>query len=913
MQIVDTSVYVGPNVFAKKPLIRLTVDLHRRAGTPVSDYADLLIEPLLKYVPPLEQAVAEDGTPFLDRARTAPDCGLGDLMAQVALALQVHAGAPAETAFSRPSTHEDEVEVLFGYESEEIGLEAGDVARALILDLIAPDEDTTEAAIEEMLEDFMYYVERRALGPSALSLVRAAEERDIPWVRLNDASLIQVGQGRYQKRIEAALSSQTSQIATEIASDKELCMRLLGDLGLPVPDQRYARDREDAADLADRIGFPVVLKPVDGNHGRGVVVNVTTPEEAMEAYDIAEEEGSGVIVESMIPGDDHRLLVVNGKLVAAAKRMPGHVLGDGQSTIAALVDKVNEDPRRGKGHENMLTLLVLDEAADRLLEEKGYTHDTVPEAGEVVFLRKTANLSTGGTAIDVTDVIHPDNRLMAERAIMGVGLDIGGVDFLTTDITQSYRDTGGAICEVNAGPGLRMHLSPSEGTPRDVGGAIMDMLFPEGSRSRIPVAALTGTNGKTTTARMLAHVLKMAGHTVGNTSTDAVYIDGTMTVKGDMTGPTAASMVLRDPTVDMAVLETARGGIVRAGLGYAHCDVGAVLNVTSDHLGLGGVETVDELAEVKRLVVEVAKDAAILNADDIQTLKMADYTTAKNIYYVTARPANPLVREHIKLGKQAVVLEQGLNGDQIVIYDNGQQIPLIWTHLIPATLEGKASHNVENAMFTAAMAYALGLTLDQIRNGLRTFDNSFYQSPGRMNVFDEHGFRVILDYGHNEAAVGAMVDLVERLNPMGKRIVCLTCPGDRRDEDIRAVALKTAGKFDHYICHSDDNPRGRTPTEVPEMIKAVLMEAGVAEEQIQIVPSEDDSVQTGLEMARPHDLLLIFCDGITRSWKKIIYFQPEEAPQPLPPEEVVAAQGFEVPEGYKLFSDERGVRIVRDN
>ncbi|PRY20958.1 cyanophycin synthetase [Aliiruegeria haliotis] len=910
MQIVNTAVYVGPNIYSKQPLIRLTVDLHRRAGRPVADYADEVIAPLLKYVPPLEHAVAEDGTPFLERARSAPDCSLGELMGQVALALQIHAGAPATTAFVRPSTHDDEVEVLLGYESEEIGLEAGDVARDLILDLIAPDDETSEDGIEEMLEDFRYYADRRALGPSALALVRAAEERDIPWVRMNHASMIMVGQGKYQKRIEAALSSQTSQIAVEIAADKELCMRLLGDLGLPVPDQRFARDPEDAADLADRIGFPVVVKPVDGNHGRGVVVNVQTEEEAMEAYAIAEAEGSGVVVESMIPGDDHRLLVVDGKLVAAAKRMPGHVVGDGASTIRQLVDVVNEDPRRGRGHENMLTLLELDDTADKLLEDKGYTQESVPPDGEVVYLRRTANLSTGGSAIDVTDVIHPDNRLMAERAILAVGLDIGGVDFLTTDITQSYRETGGAICEINAGPGLRMHISPSEGEPRDVGGAIMDMLFPEGAPSRIPVAALTGTNGKTTTARMLAHVLKMAGHMVGNTSTDAVYIDGNMTVRGDMTGPTAASMVLRDPTVDMAVLETARGGIVRAGLGYSHCDVGAVLNVTSDHLGLGGVETVEELAEVKRLVVEVAKEVAVLNADDIQTLKMADHTPAERICYVTMDPGHPLVRQHINLGKHAVVLEHGLNGDQIVIYDHGQQIQLIWTHLIPATLEGKATHNVQNAMFAAAMAYSMGLTLDQIRNGLRTFDSSFYQSPGRMNVFDEHGFRVILDYGHNEAAVGAMVDLVDRLQPMGKRIVCLTCPGDRRDEDIHAIAMKAAGRFDHYICHSDDNPRGRTATEVPEMLKATLMEAGVPEAQIQIVPEEEQSVQTALEMARPHDLVLIFCDGITRSWKKIIYFQPKEAPQPVPPEQMAEVQGFDVPEGYKLVSDDRGVRLV---
>ncbi|WP_172327167.1 cyanophycin synthetase [Mangrovicoccus sp. HB161399] len=912
MQIVKTSVYVGPNIYSKKPLIRLTVDLHRRAGKPVSEFAGLLIEPLLDYVPALSKAADETGAPFLERAKTAEDCGLGELMAQLALALQAQAGAPGSLAFSRPARHPDEVEVLFGYESEDIGLMAGDTARDLILDLIAPQDDTSPETIREAVEDFIYFAERNSLGPSALALVKAAEERDIPWVRLNDASLIQVGQGKYQKRIEAALSSQTSHIAVEIAADKELCTKLLSDLGLPVPDQCFVRDAEDAAEVAADFGFPVVIKPIDGNHGRGVTVNVMTEKEAEEAYEIAAKEGSGVVVESMIQGDDHRLLVVDGVLVAAAKRMPGHVVGDGSSTVAALVDKVNEDPRRGKGHENMLTRLELDAVADKLLAEKGYDHGTVPAEGEVVYLRKTANLSTGGTAIDVTDVIHPDNKLMAERAIRAVGLDIGGVDFLTTDITQSYRDTGGAICEINAGPGMRMHIAPSEGEGRDVGGAVMDMLFPEGTPARIPVAALTGTNGKTTTARMLAHVLKMAGFTVGQTSTDAVYVDGNVTVKGDMTGPTAASMVLRDPTVDMAVLETARGGIVRAGLGYQFCDVGAVLNVSSDHLGLGGVETIDELAEVKRLVVEVAKDCAVLNADDIYTLKMAEYTEAKHICYVTRNADNALVREHIKLGKRAVVLEQGLNGDQIVIYEHGHQIPLIWTHLIPATLEGKALHNVENAMFTAAMCFSLGLSLDQIRTGLRTFDNSFFQSPGRMNVFDEHGFRVILDYGHNEAAVGAMVDVVERLKPIGKKIVCVTCPGDRRDQDIKAIAAKVAGKFDHYICHSDDNPRGRTPEEVPGIIRDELIALGVSPEAIDIVPKEEESVQAALDMARPNDLVLIFCDGITRCWKKIIYFKPKEAPQPVPPETLVAAAGFDVPEGYRLMSDERGVRIVLD-
>jgi cyanophycin synthetase len=908
MEIVATAVYVGPNVYAKAPLIRLTVDLHRRADTPVAELAPRLLPPLVAALPGLAAARTETGAPLIARLERDPDARLGELMAQLALAMMNHAGAPAARAFTRPGPHPDEVEVLYGYESEAVGLEAGEVARAVLLDLLDPREDAPTLA--EAIADFDDYAGRRALGPTALALVHAAEARDIPWVRLNDASLIQLGQGRHARRIEAALTSQTSHIAVEIASDKELCARLLADLGLPVPKQRFVRSPEEAVRAATRIGFPVVVKPVDGNHGRGVAVNLATEDEVTEAYEAAEAEGSGVVVESMIAGDDHRLLVVGGRLVA--DDMAGHAArgGDGRSTIEELVAATNRDPRRGAGHENMLTRLELDATAERLLAARGMDARSAPEAGQIVYLRKTANLSTGGTAIDVTDVIHPDNRLMAERAIQAVGLDIGGVDFLTTDIAASWRDTGGAICEINAGPGMRMHIAPSEGQGRDVGGAVVDMLFPAGAPARIPVAALTGTNGKTTTARMLAHLLKMAGHVVGQTSTDAVYIDGVVTVKGDMTGPASASMVLRDPTVDVAVIETARGGIVRAGLGYDFCDVGAVLNVTSDHLGLGGVETLDQLAEVKRLVVEVAKDTAVLSADNAQTLRMAAFTPARHICYVTMNPDNALVREHIRLGKRAVVLERGVNGEQIVIYDNAAQIPLIWTHLIPATLEGKALHNVENAMFAAAMAYALGKPLDQIRNGLRTFDNTFYQSPGRMNVFDEHGFRVILDYGHNEAAVGAMVDLVERLAPIGRRIVCLSCPGDRRDADVRAVAARVAGRFDLYLAHPDDDLRGRGPMEVPEMIRAELVARGVPEQAVVLAPSERASVQAALEAARPNDLVLVFCEAITATWKQIIYFRPAEAPAPPAPERRVAASGFEVPEGWTLVSDERGLRIA---
>lgn len=906
MDIVSLSVYVGPNVHAREAVIRLKLDVRPSYAESLKGLGADVIDRLSAVLPGLAREQAE----WLEALRAGEALSVGDLVGKLALALQHAAGIDGTLAWSGPTDDPDIVEVFYSYGNEDIGVEAGEVACDMLA-AIARGDDEEAADLDKDVDEFLDYAERRSLGPSAMELVRAAQARDIPVYRLNDASLIQVGQGKYQQRIEAALTSKTSHIAVEIASDKNLANNLLADLGLPVPKQRMVYSVDEALGAADRIGYPVVIKPLDGNHGRGVTVDIESEEGIAAAFETADAEGSAVVVETMLRGDDHRLLVVNGQLAAAARRVPGHVKGDGQHTIAELVDIVNQDPRRGVGHENVLTRLELDDPAKALLEEKGYTAETVPAEGEEVYLRKTANISTGGTAVDVTDTIHPDNKLMAERAIRAIGLDVGAVDFLTTDITRSYRETGGGICEINAGPGLRMHIAPSEGTPRDVGGAIMDMLFPPGTEARVPIAALTGTNGKTTCSRMLAHILKMAGHVVGQTSTDAVVIDGNVTVKGDMTGPLSANMVLRDPSVDIAVLETARGGIVRSGLGYNFCDVGAVLNVTSDHLGLGGVDSLDGLARVKRVVAEVTRGTVVLNADDEQTLKMAAFSPAKQVMYVTRDPEHELVREHIRLGKPAIVLELGVNGDQIVIYDNGRQMPLMWTNLIPATLEGKALHNVENAMFAAGMAYALGKTLDQVRTGLRTFDNSFFQSPGRMNVFDEHGFRVILDYGHNEAAVAAVVDVVDRLKPRGRKIVGVTCPGDRRDEDVAAIAAKVAGHFDTYICHRDDNLRDREPDEIPQLMRAALIAEGVSPDAITIVEEENKALDAALEQAQPDDLVLFFCEAITRGWKQIVHFTPKFEPAgPEPVSKRLAASTFDVPDGFVLTSDERGVLIV---
>jgi cyanophycin synthetase len=638
------------------------------------------------------------------------------------------------------------------------------------------------------------------------------------------------------------------------------------------------------------------------------------------AFDIAREHSRSVIVESFIAGDDHRMLVINGELVAVAKRVPGHVVGDGQHTVEELVEGVNQDPRRGVGHEKVLTRLLFDHQAETLLARKGYTRETVPANGEEVYLRSTGNLSTGGTATDMTDLVHPDNIEMAVRAVKAIGLDVAGVDFLSSDITEPYKEIGGAICEVNAAPGFRMHMAPSEGRPRDVGGAVMDMLFPPGTPSRIPIAAVTGTNGKTTTARMLAHIQKLAGHHVGLTSTDGVYIDGHRTVAGDMTGPLATRMVLSDPSVDVAVLEIARGGLLRAGMGVRHCDVGAVLNVKADHLGLRGIGTLGQLADVKRIVVEVARDTAILNADDQLCLKMADYTQAKHLCYVTMDPSHQLVGEHIQAGGRGVVLESGIKGQMITLYDHGAHIPLLWTHLLPATLEGRAMHNVQNAMFAAAMAFSMGLKLEDIRHGLRTFDTTFFQAPGRMNIFDEHPFKVIVDYGHNPAAVEAMCELVKRLDVAGRRLCVLSVPGDRRDQDITDIGRIAAGNFDRYICRRDDQLRGRRPDEVPQLLREALLASGVASEQILVIPNEQAAVDAALREADAGDLLLIFADAITRTWKQVIQFRPDAAPRLIEqrprisrPEPVVVGSSNGQEEHHREFvRDSRGVRIARE-
>ncbi len=926
MKVLSTSVYDGPSIYALFPVIRQVVDLGPLEEWPTARLGPGFVDVLLAALPGLNEHGCSYGTAggFVRRMREDEGTWLGHVLEHVALELQNVAGSDVTFGKTRSNGQPNQYDMVYQYEDKDVGLEAGRLGLALLHHLLPPElrpegEPDKDFDFSAERDEFIRYAQRRALGPSTASLVKAAEERDIPWLRLNQYSLVQFGHGRFQKWIQATVTGETRHIAVELASDKEETNGILADLGLPVPRQYLVHSASRAVRAAERIGYPVVIKPLNANHGRGVSVNLTNKEEVEAAYKQAEAHGRTAVVESFIQGLDHRLLVVNGELIAASKRVPGHVVGDGVHTIEWLVDQVNSDPRRGVGHEKVLTRLEFDHQAELLLGELGYTRETVPAKGEEVFLRKTANLSTGGTAIDVTDVIHPDNREMAERAVMAIGLDVGGVDFLTTDITESYRVTGGAICEVNAAPGFRMHVAPSEGTPRDVAGPVLDMLFPPGTPSRVPIAAITGTNGKTTTSRMLAHILKMAGHVVGLTSTDGVYIDGRLTVQGDMTGPTSARMVLRDPEVDAAVMETARGGLLRSGMGFRESDVSACLNITADHLGLRGIDTLEQLAEVKRVVIEVARGTAVLNADDPLCLKMADHSQAERICYITMDHNHPLVKEHIRAGGLALALEQGMNGHMIALYDNGQHIPVLWTHLIPATLEGRALHNVQNAMFAAAMAHSLGLTLENIRHGLRTFDSTFFQAPGRMNVYNEHPFKVIMDYAHNPAAVQTICQVVDRFEVTGRKIVVLAAPGDRRDEDISETGRVAAGHFDHYICRRDDNTRGRGHSEVPGMLRQALLDSGVRDDQIVVIEDEQAANEAALAMAGHGDLVLILCDAVARTWKQIIYFKPEGstvAPVRSGPSAVdlgpTTSTEFTLDEGMELIRDERGVRLARE-
>ena len=875
LAILQTRVYRGPNLWSYEPAIHLVVDLGSLEDHP-SNTIPGFVDGLVEALPGIARHSCSRGHRggFLERLKEGT--WLGHVAEHVALQLQQEAGHDIRRGKTRGTGVRGQYNVIYAYVDEQVGLAAGQLAVRLVNHFVRPDAELDVAA---ELERFLVQAERTAFGPSTQAILDEAVSRDIPWLRLNQYSLVQLGQGVHQRRIRATMTSNTSALAVDIAGDKELTTRLLAAAGLPVPRSESVRTVEQAVRVADRIGYPVVCKPLDGNHGRGVVLDIGDADALRTAFPVAQEQSrrGWVVVESFVTGKDYRVLVIGGRMVALAERVPAHVVGDGVHTVRELVAETNADPRRGVGHEKVLTRIKVDDAAVALVAEQGFDMEDVPPDGTTVKLTLTGNMSTGGISIDRTLEAHPDNVEIAEEAARVVGLDVAGIDFICPDIAEPVRETGGAICEVNAAPGFRMHTHPTIGEPQFVSKPVVDSLFPPGTPSRIPIVAVTGTNGKTTTARMIAHVFKGMGRKVGMTSTDGIVIDERLVIRADASGPKSARMVLQNPRVDFAVFEVARGGILREGLGYQRNDVAVVLNIAPDHLGMRGIDTLEQLAAVKQVVVEaVPRDGfAVLNADDELVRGMRRRCSGEVVWFSMAEAGSEtleMIDEHCRRGGRAVVLERGDLGEMIVIRHGRRSMQLAWTHLLPATFGGKAKMNVQNSLAAAAAAFAAGAHLHDIRQGLRTFTTSYYLSPGRLNQIEVDGATVIVDYCHNAPGMRLLGDFVEQLAEnsgaaadLGRpqRIGVIATAGDRRDEDMRELGAVAAEHFDVLIVREDVALRGRARGDVAELVAdgaRSRMVEGARCKQVEIVLDEIPAVHEAMARANPADLVVLCVD-----------------------------------------------------
>lgn len=904
-RVLERGVWRGPHVYGRVPMVRFMLDLGTLEDWP-SDKLPNFTDRLLAILPSLEQHGCSYRTVggFVRRLREGT--WFGHVAEHVAIELQSLAEEPVfkgktRSVKGRPGVYN----VMYGYREEAPAFLAGRLALELLDSLLPPDLQGVQG-LDRLYEDvpplkpgdafdldraldLLRRVARRSgFGPSTRSLVQEAERRGIPVIRLDEHSFVQLGWGAAQERLRASMTGRTSHIAVENAGNKNFTRKLLLDAGLPAPRGEVVRTAEDAAKLARRLRFPVVTKPLDGNHGRGVSVGLQTEEEVARGFELAARHGPRVIVEEMLQGNDHRVLVVDGEVVAVAERVPAGVTGDGASTIAQLIETVNADPRRGAGHENVMTRITVDDHVRDVLAREGFTTESVPELGRWVQLRDTANLSTGGTAVDRTDVIHPENATIARRAADVIGLDVAGIDFLAPDISKSVRETGGGIVEVNAAPGFRMHLQPSEGRARNVARPVIEMLYPRGATGRIPIIAVTGTNGKSTTCRMVSRILRQTGLNVGLTSTSGVYLNEERIAAVDASGPKSAKLVLREPTVDVAVLETARGGILREGLGYDRSDIGAVLNIDADHLGLKGIDTVEDLAWVKSVVVEnVSRDGvSVLNADDRLTRRMNARGRKAFFSLRGGEEMADWLRRHVNLGGMAVVREPGPYGGEIVVWDHGDRLPLMSAGEIPATLRGAAEFNIANALAATAIAYGHGLNLPVIRTALASFATTFEQMPGRLNIFDGHPFRVILDYAHNPAGLTALGKVITAMRPQHRRsIAMISIPGDRRDADIEEMGRLAAGLFDELVFREGPDNRGRKPGEILRLLTEGALSAGATPQRIHCRPEEKDAVQAALRGAGPGDLLVLTPTDVEGTWDMILNFDGQHqslSPTPEP-------------------------------
>ena len=857
MKILKVQALRGPNIWSvqRKKLIQMRLDLEEMEQFPTNKIEGFR-ERIEAMFPTMIEHRCSEGVRGGFFSRIERGTWMGHVIEHIALEIQTLAGM--ETGFGR--TRETKTpgiyNVVFSYTEENVGMFAAESSVAIAEALIKGTEYDLEADIKRMRE----IRERVRLGPSTGSIVEEAVARDIPWIRLGTNSLVQLGYGVNQMRFQATITCKTSSIAVDIACNKEQTKKMLSDASIPVASGGICVDEEDLEAVVNKIGYPIVLKPLDGNHGKGASINVKNWEDAVAGLAYAKKYSHRIIVEKFITGFDFRVLIIDNKLVAAAKRVPAHVVGNGKDTIQQLIDTTNLDPRRGYGHENVLTEIDVDRDTLDLLEKLNYTLETVPKSGEIVYLKSTANLSTGGTSVDVTDMMHPENIFLCERISRVIGLDICGVDIMAENLTQPLKENGGCILEVNAAPGFRMHLAPSDGLPRNVASPVIDMLYPPGKPSRIPIIAVTGTNGKTTTTRLLAHIVKNNGYKVGFTTSDGIYIQNHMLEKGDTTGPLSAEYILKDPTVEFAVLETARGGILRSGLGFSRCDIAVITNIQEDHLGLSDIHTLEDLARVKSTVVKSVKKEgwAILNAEDEQCIKIGQELSC-NVAYFSMDEENPLIKKLCKEGKIVCVYENGF----ITVKKGEWKIRIERATHVPLTMGGKAKFMIANVLAATLASYLQGFKTEDISTSLQTFIPSAAQTPGRMNIFDFKKFKVMIDFAHNPSGYRGVEDFLSSVNA-NKKIGIIAGVGDRRDEDIKECAKIAGRMFDHIIIRQEKHLRGRTEEEIIGLIMEGISESGrnVTHE---IITKEVEAIKHAINSAEEGTFITALSDVVTNA------------------------------------------------
>ncbi len=871
MQILEIKVLKGPNYWSvrRNKLIQMKLDLEDLEQRPTNTIPGFR-ERLEKMLPSLYEHRCSENVPGGFFQRVDEGTWMGHVIEHIALEIQTLAGM--DTGFGRTRTAEGEKEgvyyVVFSYMEEDAGVYAAKASVKIAQALI----DGTDYDLAEDIQEMREIREDTRLGPSTGCIVDEAAKRGIPYIRLNKQSLVQLGYGVNQKRIRATIASTTSNIAVDIACNKEETKLLLEAAEIPVPRGTVIRTEEGLDAAIEKFGYPLVIKPIDGNHGKGNTTNITNRDQALKAFEAAKVYGRNVIIERFITGYDFRCLVINNKFICAALRTPASVIGDGVHNIQWLIDETNKDPRRGFGHEKVLTQITIDQFTQKMLDDAGITLETIPKKGEQILVKPTANLSTGGTSTDVTDEVHPANIFMFERIAKIIGLDICGVDVMAVDLKTPVAENGGAILEVNAAPGFRMHIDPSEGLPRNVAEPVVDMLFPKGSAGRIPIIAITGTNGKTTTTRLTAHIAKSAGKKVGYTTSDGVYIQNQLMMKGDCTGPVSSTFVLKDPTVDFAVLECARGGILKSGLAFQSCEVAVVTNVAEDHIGLGGINDINAMAKVKQVVPETVfqHGYAVLNADDDLVYKMKNDLRC-NIALFSMDENNPRIKAHAATNGLACVYENGY----VTIMKGSWKIRVLQARDIPLTYEGKAVHNINNCLPAVLATYLFrDITIDDIRTGLQTFIPSESLTPGRLNFFQFKNFTMLADFAHNPHGLKLLCDFVSKLDYPTK-IGVISGTGDRRDEDIRELGEISAQFFDEIIIRCDKNLRGRTAEDIIDLLQQGIRKVNPDLPTV-IIPNEDQALDYIYENAKQGALYTIMCDVVARALDKIKELKKKE-------------------------------------